>query len=268
MNTAVNASKKAPPVNKPQEKKQKIETQYNDEKPDLAIIFAGTLDQAFELNNAANKKILRDKLKSFFPQWNLLVVFTHVKITNDEEVRTATALIPKIAEIQKTMIIGTLVILPGSDTDTSIFNQFLVELMKQVNPLTTIGVMTTCTDDLWQQTTEEITKYQAYKLNLYTMFMATCPRVNVISLSQPAEFKPKTPPKVFIDRLAGRIRPLVPSTKDLKTVTKIAETEAVNGVLDFGTAEDQQMYKNLKKKSKTKTVPAGTAMTLRQNSQL
>jgi len=40
VNTAVNASKKALPVNnKPQEKKQKIKTPYNAEKPDLAIIF-------------------------------------------------------------------------------------------------------------------------------------------------------------------------------------------------------------------------------------
>ena len=187
-------------------------------------------------------------MKSFFPQWNLLVVFTHLKIDNDEDCKTATALIPKIAEIQKTMIIGTLVILPGTATNTSIYNQFLVELIKQVDPLTTVGVMTTCNDDLWQQTAEEVTRYQAYKLNLYTMFMASCPRVNVISLNQPAEYKPKTEPKVFIDRLAGRIRPLVPSVKDIKTVTRIAETDASNGVLDFGNAEDQQLYKNLKKK--------------------
>ena len=74
-----------------------------------------------------------------------------------------------------------------------------------------------------------------------------CPRISVINLTQPAEFRPKGTVQSFIDRLSGIIRPLIPSSKDIKTAMNQATTAAATGHLDFGSADDVQTFLNVKK---------------------
>ena len=88
-------------------------------------------------------------------------------------------------------------------------------------------------------------KYQASLL--YQMFMEKIPRVNVVNLMNPAEYRPKTKVNSFLDRISGRIRALIPDVNSYKTVVKQKETAALTGVIDFGNAEQQQAFKNLAK---------------------
>lgn len=229
-------------------KKPKVEIVHDENKANVAIVFLGDLDQAFQLNDANNKKTLRDSIKKSCPTWNVHVCITHLHMTvGGMDLETAKNTIPKIADIQKTMPIVALVLLPGVATNPAAYNPFLIELLNQTNPMVTIGVMTSMVDDLWQKTDAEVTAYHTYMTNLYTIFMQSCPRISVINLTQPAEFRPKATVQSFIDRLSGRIRPLIPSSKDIKTAMNQATTAAATGHLDFGSAEDVQTFLNVKK---------------------
>ena len=255
-------------------KKPKVEITHDENKADVAVVFLGDLDQAFELNDAKNKKSLRDSIKKSCPSWNVHVCITHLHINiGGIDFDTAKATIPKLADIQKTMPIVALVLLPGPETNPATYQPFLIELLNQTQPMVTIGLMTTCVEDLWQKTAAEITSYHTYMTNLYTTFMASCPRISVINLTQPAEFRPKATVQSFVDRLSGRVRPLIPSSKDIKTAMNQATTAAATGNLDFGTAEDVQQFNNIKKivakeKKNNKTAANTQTVQLRnQNSQ-
>ena len=54
---------------------------------------------------------------------------------------------------------------------------------------------------------------------------------------QPAEYRPKTKTTSVFDRMAGRIKPLIPDVNSYKTVVKEKAAQAANGVIDFGNAE-------------------------------
>ena len=78
---------------------------------------------------------------------------------------------------------------------------------------------------------------------------------------QPAEYRPKTKVNSYLDRMAGRIKPLIPDITSYKTALKVDEAKAANGVIDFGNAEQQQAFKNLNKPTQ-----ANGATFLRSNS--
>ena len=109
------------------------------------------------------------------------------------------------------------------------------------------GFQTLLDIDLSAEDDESVKTYQASMLALYQMFMEQIPRVNVVNLMQPAEFRPKTKVNSFLDRISGRIRALIPDVNSYKTLIKQKETTALTGVIDFGNAEQQQAFKNLAK---------------------
>jgi len=86
-------------------------------------------------------------------------------------------------------------------------------------------------------------------------------------------YRPKTTSQSILDRLTGRVRPLIASSKDIKTAINQAATAAATGNLDFGTAEDVQNFNNIKKnvakeKKANKNAPSTTQVQLRRlNSQ-
>ena len=254
-------------------KKAKVEISFDENKTNVAIVFLGDLDQAFKLNEETNKKSLRDTIKKSCPTWNVHVCVVHVHVNMETDFETAKTVIPKLADIQKTMPIVAMVFLPGESTNSAAYKPFLIELLNQTQPMVTIGVMTTLVEDLWQKDAAAITEYHTYMTNLYTVFMQSCPRISIINLMQPAEYRPKTTSQSILDRLTGRVRPLIPSSKDIKTAINQAATAAATGNLDFGTAEDVQNFNNIKKnvakeKKANKNAPSTAQVQLRRlNSQ-
>ena len=142
------------------------------------------------------------------------------------------------------------------------FSELITEVLKKITPIVTIGALTLVDEDLSSKTDDEVNTFQAYMLGLHTMFLQKCPRVNIINLMQPAEYRPKTKTTSFLDRMAGRIKPLIPDVKSYKTVVNEQAAQAANGVIDFGNAEQQQAFKNLGPKTQ-----ASTALYLRSASQ-
>lgn len=243
------------------QKKPKTE-QNSDEKPPLSITFIGNLDQPFQLNDPKNKQYLRTKLEHAAPQWTIYVQFIHLVINNNQDLKTAQKTIKALPDIEKNTPIGVLVFLPGEDTVVAAFSEFIVEVLKKVTPITTVGTLTLVDTDLYSKSDDDVNTYQAYMLSLYSMFMMKCPRANIINLMQPAEYRPKTKTSSFLDRMAGRIKPLIPDAKSYKTVVNEKAAKAANGVIDFGNAEQQQAFKNLGAKTQ-----ASTATYLRSQSQ-
>ena len=258
--TGTNDKPKTTQNNQP--KKQKTE-QNSDEKPPLSLTFIGNLDQPFQLNDPKNKQYLRAKLAHAAPNWNIHVQFIHLVINTDADLKTATKTIKALGDIEKSTPIGVLSFFPGEDTVVSVFSELISEVLKKVTPIVTVGSLTLYDKDLSVCTDAEVQTYQAYMLSLYTMFLSKCPRVNIINLMQPAEYRPKTKVNSFLDRIAGRIKPLIPDVNSYKTVVKEKEAQAANGVIDFGNAEQQQAFKNLSNNKTQATVP----MYLRGNSQ-
>ena len=79
---------------------------------------------------------------------------------------------------------------------------------------------------------------------------------------------------LFLNKISDqRVRPLIPSSKDIKTAINQAATAAATGNLDFGTAEDVQNFNNIKKnvakeKKANKNAPSTAQVQLRRlNSQ-
>ena len=255
------------------EKKAKLDISFDENKTDVAVVFIGDMAQAFELTVEKNKKSLRDSIKKSCSTWNTHVCFIHQDLKIQADCEPAKLVIPKISDIQKTMPIVTMVFLPSYETNIAAYTAFLTELLTQVQPMVTIGSMPTLIDDLWQKDATALTTYHTMMTNIYTVFMTTCPRISVINLSQPAEFRPKVSVQSFIDRLSGRIRPLIPTSKDIKTAINQAATAAAKGNLDFGTADDVQKFNNIKKaiakeKKVNKNATATQQVQLRsQNSQ-
>ena len=246
---------------KPSDKKPKIE-QNSGEKPPLSLTFIGNLDQPFQLNDPKNKQYLRKKLEHAAPQWSIHVQFIHLIIATNQDLKTAQKTIKALPDIEKNTPIGALVFLPGADTVVSVFSELITEVLKKVTPIVTVGTLTLIDEDLSSKSDEEVVSFQAYMLSLHTMFLQKCPRVNIINLMQPAEFRPKTKTTSFLDRMAGRIKPLIPDVNSYKTVVKEKAAQAANGVIDFGNAEQQQAFKNLGAKTQ-----ASTALYLRSASQ-
>ena len=251
---------KTDPPKTTQTKKPKIEKNSED-KPPLSITFIGNLDQPFSLNDPVNKQYLRAKIINSAPQWNLHIQFVHITIDNADDIKQAKKTIKLLAEIQKTTKIGVLVILPGADTNVTFYSEYLTELYLKITPLVSVGVQTLINVDLAASTEDVVKTYQAYMLLLYQMFMEKIPRINVINLMQPAEYRPKTKVNSFLDRMAGRIKQLIPDITSFKTALKESEAKAANGVIDYGNAEQQQAFKNL-----SKPIQANGATFLRSNS--
>ena len=250
-----------PKTDQNNQKKPKTE-QNSGEKPPLSLTFIGNLDQPFQLNDPKNKQYLRAKLEHAAPQWNIHVQFIHLIIATNQDLKTAQKTIKALADIEKNTPIGALIFLPGEDTQFAVFSELITEVLKKITPIVTIGALTLVDEDLSSKTDAEVSTYQAYMLGLYTMFLQKCPRVNIINLMQPGEFRPKTKTTSFLDRMAGRIKPLIPDVKSYKTVVKEQAAQAANGVIDFGNAEQQQAFKNLGPKTQ-----ANTALYLRSSSQ-
>jgi hypothetical protein len=250
-----------PKTDQNNQKKPKTE-QNSGEKPPLSLTFIGNLDQPFQLNDPKNKQYLRAKLEHAAPQWNIHVQFIHLIIATNQDLKTAQKTIKALADIEKNTPIGALIFLPGEDTQFAVFSELITEVLKKITPIVTIGALTLVDEDLSSKTDAEVVTYQAYMLGLYTMFLQKCPRVNIINLMQPGEFRPKTKTTSFLDRMAGRIKPLIPDIKSYKTVVKEQAAQAANGVIDFGNAEQQQAFKNLGPKTQ-----ANTALYLRSSSQ-
>ena len=250
-----------PKTDQNNQKKPKTE-QNSGEKPPLSLTFIGNLDQPFQLNDPKNKQYLRAKLEHAAPQWNIHVQFIHLIIATNQDLKTAQKTIKALADIEKNTPIGALIFLPGEDTQFAVFSELITEVLKKITPIVTIGALTLVDEDLSSKTDAEVVTYQAYMLGLYTMFLQKCPRVNIINLMQPGEFRPKTKTTSFLDRMAGRIKPLIPDVKSYKTVVKEQAAQAANGVIDFGNAEQQQAFKNLGPKTQ-----ANTALYLRSSSQ-
>ena len=247
---------------KPNNQKKPKTEQDSGEKPPLSLTFIGNLDQPFQLNDPKNKQHLRAKLEHAAPQWNIHVQFIHLVINNNEDLKTAQKTIKALPNIEKNTPIGALIFLPGADTVVPVFSEFITEVFKKVSPIVTVGALTLIDADLSSKTEDEVNTFQAYMLSLYTMFLTKCPRVNIINLMQPAEYRPKTKATSFLDRMAGRIKPLIPDVKSYKTVVQEKTAQAANGVIDYGNAEQQQAFKNLASKTQ-----ASTALYLRSASQ-
>ena len=250
-----------PKTDQNNQKKPKTE-QNSGEKPPLSLTFIGNLDQPFQLNDPKNKQYLRTKLEHAAPQWNIHVQFIHLIIATNQDLKTAQKTIKALADIEKNTPIGALIFLPGEDTQFAVFSELITEVLKKITPIVTIGALTLVDEDLSSKTDAEVSTYQAYMLGLYTMFLQKCLRVNIINLMQPGEFRPKTKTTSFLDRMAGRIKPLIPDVKSYKTVVQEQAAQAANGVIDFGNAEQQQAFKNLGPKTQ-----ASTALYLRSASQ-
>merc|ERR1711941_104318 len=101
--------------------------------------------------------------------------------------------------------------MPGSETNTTYYTPYIIKLLQETSSIVTIGVLPTYLKDLWQEKEEEVTKYHELMKTFFNIFMTNCPKISVITLMQPAEFKPKTTTETLIDRLVGRIRPLIPA---------------------------------------------------------
>ena len=170
------------------QKKPKTE-QNSDEKPPLSITFIGNLDQPFQLNDPKNKQYLRTKLEHAAPQWTIYVQFIHLVINNNQDLKTAQKTIKALPDIEKNTPIGVLVFLPGEDTVVAVFSEFIVEVLKKVTPITTVGTLTLIDTDLYSKSDDDVNTYQSYMLSLYSMFMTKCPRANIINLMQPAEYR-------------------------------------------------------------------------------
>ena len=230
----------------PTSKKQKIDEEPED-KPPVSFIFIGNLNQPFELTDAKNKQYLRAKLSSAAPQWDVHVLFVHLELVTNDDLKLAKKTLTELVKVQKSTPIGILAFLPGSDTNLPTFSEYISETLKKLDPMVCVGIQTLLDVDLSAKDDETVKTYQASMLALYQMFMEKIPRVNVVNLMNPAEYRPKTKVNSFLDRISGRIRALIPDVNSYKTLVKQKETSASTGVIDFGNAEQQQAFKNLAK---------------------